>query len=399
MKKQSQWQLFFVAYLAYAAIYVARLNLTVATPVLQEKGILSAAQIGVMSGAFFLFYSLGQLFNGWLGDILPPRRMVAAGLFLTAGTNLMIGLILTVETAICFWAVNGFAQSMLWGPLLRAVGSRFAPEKKSLVASFLVSSVGVGSVLGIVLATAAIQKKGVNYAFCVPGIFSLAAAMIVVIFFHAEVKEKVAGDKEGKQKNRSFAAVLNFRLLLLMIPAMLHGVIKDGVNLWVAAYFMDTFGVDLVEMSFYVFAVPLLSLMGRLIYPFFYQIFHQKEHMVSAVFLGICIICMLPLCLPRIPIGAAALFLGITAAAISLVNTSFLTIYPMRYQAEGNVSKIVGVMDFATYAGAGMGSLVCGVWLEKYSYAGMFFAWSILCVLAIGVLVFWEKNFCSLVKG
>lgn len=389
-------KMFILAYLAYGAIYIARLNLTVATPVLQENGILSATQIGMMSGAFFLFYSLGQLINGWLGDILPPVRMVSTGLFLTAGTNLFLGIILNAETAVIFWAVNGFAQSMLWGPLLRSIGSQYPQERKPFIASLLVSSVGVGSVLGILLATAAIQLKNVQYAFLIPGMFALLSAVAVILFFCPGTEAATVGNRESSKKNAAvhsaFFSIINSRMLLLLVPALFHGILKDGINLWAAAYFMDTFGVDLVAMSFYVFAVPLLSLIGRLIYPVFYRFFRQQEHIVSVFALGICVVCLIPLCLPWIPVGAAAIFLGITAAAISVVNTSFLTIYPMRHQAEGCVSKVVGVMDFATYAGAGIGSLVYGIWLEQHSYTGVFLSWIILAVLAVGILMFWQKK-------
>ena len=92
-------------------------------------------------------------------------------------------------------------------------------------------------------------------------------------------------------------------------------------------------------MSFYVFAVPLLSLAGRLVYMPLYQLFRWQEHIVSIVSLGICAVCLIPLCLPGTPAGAAALCLGMNAAALSLVNASFLTIYPMKYQGAGCVSR------------------------------------------------------------
>ena len=88
------------------------MNLTIAAPVLIEEGILSSSQIGLMGGVFFLLYSLGQLLNGWLGDIFSSRRMVTAGLLLTAASNVVIGLLLQADNAVCLWAVNGFAQSM-----------------------------------------------------------------------------------------------------------------------------------------------------------------------------------------------------------------------------------------------------------------------------------------------
>ena len=137
MKKASGRLLFLVSYLAYASLYIARLNLTVASPVMQEEQLMSASQIGIMGGGFFLFYSAGQLLNGFLGDIFPPKLMVMSGLFLTAASNLGIGFLPDSRIIILLWGINGFAQSMLWGPLLRSIAACFPPRRKSFYPGFL----------------------------------------------------------------------------------------------------------------------------------------------------------------------------------------------------------------------------------------------------------------------
>ena len=78
MHRQKQIVLFLISYFAYSVIYIARLNLTIASPVLQAEGIMTVAQIGLMGGVFFLAYSVGQLFNGFLGDIFHPKYMISS---------------------------------------------------------------------------------------------------------------------------------------------------------------------------------------------------------------------------------------------------------------------------------------------------------------------------------
>lgn len=386
MTKTSGRLLFFIAYFAYASIYIARLNLTVASPIMQEQGIMTASQIGIMGGIFFLFYSAGQLLNGYLGDILPPKRMVLAGLFLTAASNLGIGFLPATPVIILLWGINGFAQSMLWGPLLRTIAGRFPPHRKSFIASILVSSVGMGSILGVFLATAAIHYGSIRNAFYWPGLLALLAAAVVLALFSSSL---AGAASESKQP---MAALFTPGFFLLLAAAMCHGVLKDNINLWAASYFMETFHVDLVTMSFYVFAIPALSLVGRLLYPPVYRLLGSCEHRVSMFAMALAGCCMMPLCLPGTPMAAAALCLSITAASISLVNTSFLTIYPMRYQSFGCVSKVVGLMDFATYLGAGISSSLYGIWLEAHTYSGMFLSWVILSAIAVLLLAIVQKK-------
>lgn len=389
MKTKSGKKVFLLAYLAYACIYIARLNLTVAAPVMQDQGMMSAADIGMMGGIFFLCYSVGQLVNGYIGDILPPKRMVAAGLFLTALSNLGIGGIPDAGMMTALWGMNGFAQSMLWGPLLRTVGEYFGSEKKAVCASILVSSVGIGSVLGVFAATAAISAGDVGKAFVWPGVLALAAFFMIAAFFPAS-----RGGK-GSRDVRALKKVFDAPFVLLLIAAMFHGVLKDNINLWMASYFMDTYSIDMATMSFYVFLIPLLSLAGRLLYPLCLRLLGKKAHRVSAAALTVMIFGLLPLCFGGVHPAADTACLSIAAAAVSMVNTSFLTVYPMRFEKEGCVSRVVGIMDFATYMGAGLGSSFYGGWLENNSYSGMFLSWVILAgaaVLIVSAVQKKEKN-------
>lgn len=377
MKKAAGRLLFLVSYLAYASLYIARLNLTVASPVMQEEQLMSASQIGIMGGGFFLFYSAGQLLNGCLGDIFPPKLMVMSGLFLTAASNLGIGFLPDSRIIILLWGINGFAQSMLWGPLLRTIAAYFPPRRKSFLASILVSSVGTGSILGVFLATAAIHFGTIRDAFLWPGFLALLVFFVVLSLFSS------ARPVSSRGKENTCVPLFTPNLLLLLAAAMCHGVLKDNINLWAASYFMETFHVDLVTMSFYVFAIPFLSLAGRLLYPPLYRLLGGNEHRVSIFSLALASCCLLPLCSGRLPLVPAAVCLSITAASISLANTSFLTIYPMRYASRGCVSRIVGLMDFATYLGAGISSSLYGIWLENHTYSGMFLSWALLSSLAV----------------
>lgn len=395
----SRKHFFVLSYFAYASIYIARLNLTIASPVMQDQGLLTSTQVGAMGGAFFLCYSAGQLLNGFLGDLFPPRKMVTTGLLLTALGNILIGFLPPAGVILLLWGINGFAQSMLWGPLLRAVSARFPEERRAETASCLVSSVGVGSVLGILTAAASISFQDVRFAFLLPGLIAALAGAAVFLFFRSpcsfetdtsvprsgsgSLRSIRAGLAEAGSPRRRFSALRSPRLLILLLPAMFHGVLKDNLNLWAASYFADAYSLPLAELSFYVLAIPVLTLLGRLIYPFLLHLCRGREHAVSILALSAAALCLIPLCLKDLAMIPAAVCLSLIAAAISVVNTSFLTVYPTRYTGCGCVSSVVGLMDFATYFGAGISSILYGRLLENGSYPLLFGSWLILTLLAV----------------
>ena len=63
MKNRKNTIIFFICYIAYTAIYIARLNLSMASPGLVDAHVLDEVQIGLMGSAFSIIYSVGRLFH------------------------------------------------------------------------------------------------------------------------------------------------------------------------------------------------------------------------------------------------------------------------------------------------------------------------------------------------
>lgn len=74
-------RLIVLAWVAYAAYYLGRVNLAIALPAIQSELGLTAAQVGLFGTLFFWVYAVGQLVNGRLGDRFSPRRFVLIGLW------------------------------------------------------------------------------------------------------------------------------------------------------------------------------------------------------------------------------------------------------------------------------------------------------------------------------
>ena len=69
--------------------------------------------------------------------------------------------------------------------------------------------------------------------------------------------------------------------------------------------------------------------------------------------------------------------------AISIINTCLLSFFPLRFAKEGYVASVSGILDFASYLGTGISSIVFGVMIEKFGYSAMFATWAVLCLLGL----------------
>src|SRR5215467_7078952 len=67
--------------------YIDRVNLSVAAPLIKAELKLSNTQLGFALSAFGYCYATFQIINGYLGDRIGPRRMLAiSGLLWAIGT-------------------------------------------------------------------------------------------------------------------------------------------------------------------------------------------------------------------------------------------------------------------------------------------------------------------------
>ena len=383
--------LFALGYLIYSMVYVCRLNLSVAAPVLQQLGVMTKTQFGWFGSVFFVTYSFGRLFNGYLGDKIKTRIMIAVALTGIGVTNLLIGLMPPLPALLIFWGLNGYAQSMIWGPLLRLVSSRYTEKKRSLMASFLASSIAAGSIAGILAATCITGIWGVKFAFILPGTMTLFVGVVVILFLPDD-GTALAGEVKNEKTAGARIHLRPRDVGLVLLPAFLHGIIKDNLNTWAPSYFVDEFDIDLNGMALFVFVIPLLGFMGRLFYPVVFKLCGGREHIASIVGFSICLLALLPLCLSKPGPILAAICLSLIAAAIQLINTSMLSIVPLRFAEKGAVSTVSGMMDFATYMGAGVSSSIYGYLLDRIGYGAMYGSWIVIAGISILLLTFCQKK-------
>ena len=244
----------------------------------------------------------------------------------------------------------------------------------------MVTSVAFGNLVGIVLNTKVINSFGVKYAFSVPAMICLFIA-IIVLFLIFKIKKPSA---QKSEKRGSVSELLRQKVIILsLFMAFVHGMIKENVTVWMAVYFVDTYAVNLTDTSTFVLFVPLVGLIGRLVYPILYKICSENEHITSLFGFLFCAAAAFLIVICKINAVWSLVFLSVVYAAVSLVNTSLLSIVPVSFAKTGNVATVSGMMDFSTYLGGGIGSFLYGLIIARSGYSPMFISWGVLCVVCI----------------
>lgn len=377
-----------MCWMAYASIYLGRLNLSIAAPIMEQEELINAVQMGTLGSCFFFTYAFGQIINGYLGDRVNPKRMFSIGIIVAALCNILIGFGPSVPMIFLLWSINGYAQSMIWGPLLKILAYTYIKEKeRSRAAMILSTSIGVGSVLAILISSIVLEN-GFEAVFWVAGIVMLIIGIASLIFIPYVNQSKII-----KREHISFFKIfLDKKIRAILIPNMAHGIIKDNLNLWIPILFMMMYGIDVKQVVIYVFLIPLATLVGRLIFPWMYHRCRENEKVVVTMAFIVCIGSLVPLVAYQIPIWLAALLLACIALAVSVINAAFLTIFPLRFVESNNVASVSGIMDFIAYMGAAVGSILFGIVIKYLGYQSIILFWIVISVISIVCMILSINN-------
>ena len=113
---------------SYLAVYVARNILSAVTPQMIAADGFTNCYIGEVSSVYFIFYAVGQLINGAIGDKIKARYMISLGLILAGVSNLVFpGMSATPEIAKYVYGMTGFFLSMIYGPMTKVVAENTEP--------------------------------------------------------------------------------------------------------------------------------------------------------------------------------------------------------------------------------------------------------------------------------
>lgn len=383
--KHDQKFILFLCALAYASIYLGRLNLSIAAPLIRSSGIMNEFVIGTMSSIFFLIYAFGRLINGYVGDRVDPKLMLIVGVTVSGLCNVIVGSFVSVSIMIGFWGVNGFFQSMIWSPALKSVANAYENSSKKSHAFMIMSlSVGVGNLFAVIIATL-LSGVGTRAIFIIPGMYIIIIGLILFLL----PAQTLNRGKENKLIIKDL--IPDKDVAFMLIPAAIHGVIKDNLAFWAPMFFINFYGLNIKNAAIYVFLMPIATVGGRLLLPLLYKVFNNNEKRVAISSFILCAIVLVPFInLTRLPMTVSAVLLLVTAIATSIINGTFLSLYPTKYQKCNKVSSVSGIIDTATYVGSAAGSLIYGIIFEsagKKGYMLMFVSWIILCLLSVIILM------------
>jgi len=428
--KRWQWATAGSLFTGYAAYYICRSNLSVATPLLlaeyADRG-LTKEGMGLIASAGVATYALGKVVNGLLADRFGGRGLFLGGLFASVACTVAFALsgsswaLAGIGLFVTIWAANRLFQSSGWVALVNIASRWFPVSKHATVMAFLSCSFLLGDALSRAYLGGLIwigeTQPGFAFFNDWRAVFWVAAGTALLIGLaltrvlkadpsHVGAVEPRANTgnlygEDGQQASRvplkEILGPLGRSPLFWTVCLTNFGLtlIRETFNFWTPTFLIEEAHLSRGQAAAASACFPLVGAISALLAGLLSDRLKGRHGRVMVPS-----ICGL--------IGALALLGTVDlsgrpiAAVLLLCLVSFFLLGPYSYlsgvmaldiggkQASGTVS---GISDAAGYFGAILSGYTIGVLAQRFGWSTAFLALAAVAVLALAAaFAYWRLN-------
>jgi len=405
------WQkkMFWLMWITYASFYLLRVNISIAMPEIMQEFSLTKTNMGLVLSSLFLLYAVGQFINGQLGDKLNSRRIITVGLLSSAVLNIVFGFTGGIlGLLIVIWGLNGYFQSMGWGPTVKAMANWFPVKVRGRISGRLGTSYIIGGAISWFLAGTIIRYFNWRFTFFPPAIFCIFIA--IHWFIRARNAPEEVGlpsleEQEEGLENREIRkdTHIGFRNTLkitLLNPYIwfagfgLFGlnIVRYGFMSWAPTFMFEEQGATISMAAYKAIAFPVAGGLGAIFAGWASdRIFQNRRAPVSFIMLVLLAIsCYLFKIVPGdnwMVSLIILLFIGFFTFGPHILIVAAI---PADFGSRKAASSVTGFIDAMGYLGASLTGVGTGYLIEKIGWDAGFYFWIFGAIFAaIMTLLIW----------
>lgn len=381
---------------AYFCSYLTRLNYSaVMVEMIATEGFTKSGASIALTG-LFITYGVGQVINGFLGDKIKPQVMVLCGLLISAAMNLAITICPNTLWMTVVWCINGFAQAMMWPPLVRIL-SAYTTEAQYKKATVRVSwGSSFGTIAVYLAAPFFISVSGWKMIFVASAVIALLMACIWLPTYQCLEKKLCAIQKENTPdsetreektvcSSKKFTWGICALLGVIMVGIIMQGILRDGITTWMPSYIEDSFHLGSKVSILTGVILPIFSIISVQAAAAVNRKMIRNELACSAFFFTMGIIALVILRLTQGHGGLVSIILSVGALTVASagmhgVNLMLISMVPKFFQYTGRISLISGVLNACTYIGSALSTYGVALIAENFGWPFTVLIWIVVAV-------------------
>jgi MFS transporter, OPA family, glycerol-3-phosphate transporter len=408
-----QWQkkMFWMMWITYAAFYLGRVNISVAMPGIAEEFGLTKTSLGGILSALFAMYAIGQFINGQLGDKLNSRLIITVGLLSSAILNIFMGLTGgIIGLMVVIWGLNGYFQSMGWGPTVKAMANWFPGNIRGKISGRLGTSYILGGAMSWLLAGTIIKYLNWRATFWIPAL--IMAGIAIHWYLRArnapeeiglptveEQEQGIARTEVQTDEHIGFRETLKITLSNPYIWFAAFGlfglnIVRYGFMSWAPTYMFEEQGATISMAAYKAIAFPVAGGLGAILAGWASdKLFQNRRAPVAfAMLIALAIFCYLFRIVPGdnwILSLIILMFIGFFTFGPHILIVGAL---PADLGSRKAASSVTGFIDAMGYAGASLTGVGTGYLIDNFSWDAAFYFWILGAILAAGMMIFVWKH-------
>ena len=401
------WRYLLLFSVLYCFLYCTRLNLSNAGAMMMEGLGWTKSDLGILTGALFWTYGIGQFVNGRLSEIVGPAKFVVASVVLSVAANVLMAFQTSLLSMAVIWGLNGYFQSMGWTPGVAILAKWWPGSKRGFAIGFAHAFSGFGQVaaiLSVSLGFALFPALGWRSAFLVSAAFPLLALVVYLVWARTspsriglgEYVECEASRAKSEAEMRALVAMRGklypyryvlgngqFRVWIAVV--FIAGFVLYGLITWVPIYLVGRFSVDVTTGLFGLISLPVGMGLGTLTLPHLTDRFCPNNRLLAVIFSGLVSSAAIGgflLLDPRIGWQMVCTHMLLFVAGFCIYATNG-TAWAYATDIGGRVFSATssGVLNFAAYMGAAAQSIVYGMFSERCGWNVVFASQSLCCCM------------------
>ncbi|WP_150467697.1 MFS transporter [Francisella sp. SYW-9] len=215
---------------------------------IQYNNHLSATELSIISGTFFIVFSLSQLFAGILIDKTSPRLFLGGSAIVSALGCVIFANTSAFEVLLLSRVLLGLGLGCAFLSVIYTIQSSFPEERFVLFVSIslCVANILVGT-MGMVSGSF-LSGHSYNFSFTILAILLFIVGILLMALFDKNVsKQQVTKSKQGEkslfQMLKEIFTKRSFWFSVLFFIGLLSGILTFS-DLFNVSYQMDTFGIS-----------------------------------------------------------------------------------------------------------------------------------------------------------
>ena len=377
-------QLALIFSIVYFASYVTRINFAaIIQSVVSDTGYLKS-DLSLVLVVLSITYGTGQIINGIISDKINPKLVISIGLSLACLINILFPLLSSSITLMCIlWGINGFAQAMLWPPIVKIMVTTLNEKEYNEATTKVIKSSSIGTIFIYVISPLIISLLGWKYVFINSAIIGLVSLIIWFVYqSRIDLTYKLETNEIKEKSKLSLPKIAFFPLVFICVSIILQGMLRDGITAWMPTYLVEVYSLKeelsiLITLSQAV--VTLIALEG---FSFIARkVFKNEVLHASIIYIFVALLTGILLITYDKSAITSTILMALIIGSVHGINLMLVCYVPKRFKKYGNVSTLSGIINSFTYVGAAISTYGIALLVEKSGWNLTIFIWLLISLL------------------